>query len=165
MEPPIRQHLRVTYLPEYQGLRNQLTELLTDRDLEFGPGGATASLGELCRDIGEIEHAYTESFRTFRLDFTYRHPDPQVEHSVDALSSWYARLDRELIEALDGLSDNEIATRRIVRTDFDIDDFSPLPPVQLDIYREALLIFYGKVSVYLKAMGKPLPEQWRAWIG
>lgn len=165
MEARIRQHLRVTYFAEYQGLRDQLMELLTDRDLEFGLGGVTASLGVLCRDIGEVEHAYAESFRTFRLDFTYRHPDPQVERSVAALSSWYAQLDRELVEALDGLSEDDIATHRIVRSDFDIGDFSPLPPVQLDIYREALLIFYSKVSVYLKAMGRPLPEQWRAWIG
>lgn len=165
MEPPIRQHLRATYFPEYQGLRIQLTELLTDPDLEFRPGGATASLGELCREIGEIEYAYIESFRTFRLDFGYHQPDSRVEHSMDALSSWYARLDGELMEVLESLSEDEIANRRIVRTDFDVDDFSPLPPVQLDIYREALLIFYGKVSVYLKVMGKPLPEQWQAWIG
>jgi hypothetical protein len=32
------------------------------------------------------------------------------------------------------------------------------------IYREALLIFYGKASIYLKALGKTLPEQWQAWI-
>jgi hypothetical protein len=27
-----------------------------------------------------------------------------------------------------------------------------------------LLIFYGKASVYLKALDKTLPEQWQAWI-
>jgi IS605 OrfB family transposase len=32
-------------------------------------------------------------------------------------------------------------------------------------YKEALLIFYGKVSMYLKAIGKILPEQWQEWIG
>ena len=30
--------------------------------------------------------------------------------------------------------------------------------------KEALLIFYGKVDIYLKMMGKPRPEQWAAWI-
>lgn len=67
--------------------------------------------------------------------------------------------------ALESLSEDDITNRRIVRTDFDIDDFVPLPKVQLDIYREALLIFYGKVSVYLRAMGRTLPPQWQAWIG
>ncbi len=64
-----------------------------------------------------------------------------------------------------GLSEDDIANRRIVRGDFDVDDFAPLPKVQLDVYREALLIFYGKVSVYLRAMGKTLPRQWQEWIG
>jgi hypothetical protein len=28
-----------------------------------------------------------------------------------------------------------------------------------------LLIFYGKVSVYMKAIGTPRSQQWRDWIG
>jgi hypothetical protein len=43
--------------------------------------------------------------------------------------------------------------------------FSPLPKAQLDVYREALLIFYGKVTVYLHAIERPLPGQWGDWIG
>jgi len=54
---------------------------------------------------------------------------------------------------------------RIVRSDFEESVFSPLPKQQLDIYREALLIFYGKVSVYLKSMGRARPPEWREWIG
>jgi hypothetical protein len=38
------------------------------------------------------------------------------------------------------------------------------PTFQLEVYKEALLIFYGKASVYLKAMGKPRPQQWQEWI-
>lgn len=165
MNAIIREHLRATFFREYQGLRDQLLELLTDDDLGYRVGGANASLGALCREIGEIERAYVDSFRSFRLDFGFRNPDPELERSVAALSAWYAALDRELMEALEGLSEGDIADRRIVRNDFDIDDFAPLPAVQLDIYREALLIFYGKVSVYLRAMGKPLPGRWQEWIG
>ena len=165
MDPLVQEHLRTTYFREYQGLRDQLMELVTDEDLEHRIGGATASLGALCREIGEIERAYIESFKTFRLEFDYHHPDPQVESHVAALSSWYTALDRELMEALEGLSEADFAHRRIVRKDFDVDDFSPLPPIQLDIYREALLIFYGKASVYLRSLGKTLPPQWQEWIG
>jgi hypothetical protein len=39
-----------------------------------------------------------------------------------------------------------------------------LPKIQLDVYREALLIFYGKVSVHLRAIDRPLPGQWLDWI-
>jgi len=44
-------------------------------------------------------------------------------------------------------------------------DFKLPPRIQLEVYKEALLIFYGKTDVYLKAMGKALPTQWREWIG
>ena len=38
------------------------------------------------------------------------------------------------------------------------------PNIQLEVYKEALHIFYGKTSVYLKAMGKERPQQWQDWI-
>ena len=154
-------HMPATFFGEYQMLRDELLEILTDDDLGVRVGDTSATLGALCREIGEIEHSYVESFRTFRQDFGYRNPDPRLDRSVGALSSWYAELDRQLTAAVEVLSEDEIANRRIVRTS----DFSPLPNIQLDIYREALLIFYGKVSVYLRAMGKALPGHWPGWIG
>jgi hypothetical protein len=154
-----------TYFAEYQALRDQLLAVLTDEDLAMTLGGATERLGSLCREIGDIEHAYVESFRTFSQDFGYRSPDPAVERSVTALQRWYAKLDRELLAAVEALSEEDIAGRRIVRGDFDADFFSPLPAVQLDVYREALLIFYGKASIYLRAMNRPLPGDWADWIG
>ena len=165
MNSIVQRHLPATFFREYQRLRDELMEFLTDEDLGYRVEGTTASLGALCREIGEVEHAYIESFTTFRLHFRYRNPDPPLESSVAELSSWYAELDRELIAALEALSEDDIANRRIVRSDFEIDDFAPLPAVQLDIYREALLIFYGKVSVYVRAMGKTLPKRWLEWIG
>jgi hypothetical protein len=160
-----RGYLAATFFPVYQSLRDQLMYILGDEDLGRRLGGETRTLGELCREIGEIEHAYVESFRTFRQDFSYRNPDPALEVSVAALKAWFAELDREMMAAVAALSDEDIDTRRIVRGDFDEEFFSPLPRIQLDIYREALLIFYGKVSVYLRADGRPLPGQWMDWIG
>ena len=165
MNSIVREYLAATFFGEYQALRNQLMEILTDDDLGYRAGAAGASLGALCREIGEIEHSYIESLKTFKQDFGYRNPDPRLESSVAALSTWYSELDRELMAAVEGLSEDDIANRKIVRSDFDIDDFAPLPKIQLDVYREALLIFYGKVSVYLQAMGKTLPRQWQEWIG
>jgi len=158
-------YLAETFFPEYQGLRDQLMETLKDEDLRLRLGGETARLGALCREIGEIEYTYVESFRTFRQDFSYRNPDPELEHSVAALSAWFAELDRELMANVEALSEDDITNRRIIRSDFDEEYFSPLPKAQLDVYREALLIFYGKVAVYLRAMERPLPGQWGDWIG
>ena len=161
----VRDHLAATYFAEYQLLRSELTDVLRDDDLAFRPARAAASLGELCREIGDIEHSYIEALRTFREDFAWRNPDPDVESRVAALSSWYSDLDRELLAALEALTADDIANRRISRHDFGVEDFSPLPEQGLDIYREALLIFYAKVSIYLRIMGRELPGHWGPWIG
>ena len=161
----VREHMPATYFDEYQGLRVELLDVLSDGDLETTLGGTTETLGWICREIGEIEHAYAASFRTFRQTFDYRHADPTVEHSVSALRTWYAELDRDLMTAVESLTEDDIGSRRIVRDDFEAEFFSPLPAVQLDTYREALLLFYGKASVYLRALGRPLPGHWPDWIG
>jgi hypothetical protein len=147
----------------YQALRDQLMEMLTDEDLGYRGGGENPTLGALCRENGEIERSYIESFKTFSLDFGYRNPDPRLERSVAALSAWYAELDDELKTAIQSLSEEDVAKRTIDRTDFP--GFAPMLRVQLDIYREALLIFYSKVDVYLRALSKTPTEQWRKWIG
>jgi hypothetical protein len=165
MNTLVRDHLPKTYFAEYQGLRNELMELLTDDDLAFRPAVGTFSLGELCREIGDIEHSYAEALRSFEQDFDWRHPDPKVERSVGALTAWYAELDRDLMAAIQGLTEDDIAHRRIQRHDFDVEGFAPLAAQELDIYREALLIFYSKVSIYLRAMGRDLPQRWAHWIG
>ena len=145
----------------YQSLRHQLMEILADEDLSFQPGGENQKLGELCVEIGEIEQSYIDSFKTFTQNFTYRHAEAGMADSVARLTAWYEALDRELKETISSLSEETIQNRRIDRGG----GFTPMPTIQLHIYQEALLIFYGKVSVYLKAMGKPRPEQWVEWIG
>jgi hypothetical protein len=160
MDGLMREHLAATFFDEYQGLRTELMAQLTDEDLAFRVGPGTATLGELCREIGEVEQSYIDSFRTFRQDFHYRNWEPALVLSVEALSTWYARLDRDLTAALDALTEGDITGHPIDRR-----DFRPLACQQLDIYREGLLIFYAKTSVYLRAMGRTLAPKWLDWIG
>lgn len=145
----------------YQRLREQLLASLTDEELRFTPGGDNPTLGFLCVEIGETEQAYIDSFRSFTQNFDYRHADRSLEESIAALSAWYAQLDAELLAAIEALSDEEIAARPIDRGH----GFRVPAGVQLEIYKEALIIFYGKVSVYLKLLGKTPSEQWSHWIG
>lgn len=144
----------------YQALRNQLMELLSDDDLAYTPGGDNPTLGVLCKEMGEVEQAYIQSFQTFRQDFSYRNEEPGLDGSVARLSAWFQTLDIELKAAIEALSEEDLQTRTIDRGE----GFTLLPRIQLEIYKEALLIFYGKVSVYLKAMGVPRPQQWQEWI-
>lgn len=144
----------------YQALRNQLMELLSDDDLAYTPGGDNPTLGALCKEMGEVEQAYIQSFQTFRQDFSYRNEEPGLDGSVAQLSAWFQTLDTELKAAIEALSEEDLLTRIIDRGE----GFTLLPRIQLEIYKEALLIFYGKASVYLKAMGVPRPQQWQEWI-
>ena len=115
-----------------QELRRHLLAVLGDADLGFRPAPGCLSLGELCREMGEIQHMYIESFRTFRHDFGYRH-DPEVAGSVRRLTAWYAKLDSELGQALEGL--DEAGLSRTVDRGH---GFAPPVPIQFHIYREAL---------------------------
>ena len=143
----------------YTSLRDQLLEALTDAELAFTPGGGNPTLGELCRALGETEYAYVQSFKTFNIDFSYRTKADSYLGSVAELQAWYRQLDEELEAALVAVSDDDVANKQMDRGGYAM----PIP-ISLDSLREALLIFYGKVSVYAKAMNKPLPQQWQAWI-
>lgn len=143
----------------FQSLRDQLTAVLHDTDLAYTPGGTNPTLGALCRENGEVEYAYIQSFKTFELkEFTYRNTQPGLESSVAALTAWYAELDRDLKATIEGLSDDDLANRKIERGGFD-----PSPQLNLDTYKDALLLFYGRVIVYLKALEKTLPDSWQ-WL-
>ena len=144
----------------YTPLRDQLMDALNDEDLGFSPGGGNPSLGELCRELGEIQAVYIESFKTLRTDFSARSHDDSLSSSAARLAEWYRQLDDELQAALERISDEDVAGQQIDRGGYSM----PIP-INLDVFREALLIFYGKVSVYAKAMGKTLPGDWADWIG
>ena len=144
----------------YQAMRGQMLGLLSDDELLFSPGGANRPLGELFREIGETERAYIDSFKEFTCDFSYRNPEPGMAESVSRLGAWLMALDQELKTVIDGLTDEQIQNQRVRRGP----NFEPPLQIQLSVYQEALLIFYGKASVYLKALEKPMPEQVRNWI-
>jgi hypothetical protein len=58
------------------------------------------------------------------------------------------------------LTENELHQKKIDQGH----GFTPTLYVQFQIYREAILMFYAKASVYLKALQRPVSEQWQAWI-
>ena len=144
-------------LADTQSFRPQLLALLSDDDLRYAlPGNMT--LGELCREMGEIEQGYVDSFREFKHRWGYRHPDATVATSIAALTAWYASLDAALLAALEAVTDDDLATRRVRG------DWASIEK-ELSLYREALLMFYAKAGVYLRALGKPLSEEWLDWMG
>ena len=148
-------------LPGNQDLRDQLMNMLSDQELAYKLPGNNPTLGELCEEMGQIQQVYTHSFRTFRHDWAYRDSKPETPNSVASLKDWYKNLDAQLVEALSGLSEADVHTKSIDRGH----GFTPSPYVQFQIYREAILIFYAKASVYLKALEKPYSDEWKRWVG
>ena len=134
-------------------MRSQLLDILSDADLAFNPGGQNMSLGALCRQLGEVEHSYTQSLKTFQQDWSYRNEDTALEGSVARLKEWFQGLDEELKAAADALSDEDL------KKTIDRGGYAMPVDLQLDVYLQALLIFFGKATIYLKAMDKQVPEQ------
>ncbi len=140
------------------GMRIVLLDTLTDTDLKFSPGGQNMTLGALCREMGEVEYSYMQSLKTFKQDWTYRNTEPGLDSSVARLKAWYQTLDAEMKATVEAFSDEDLK-REIDR------GFKVPAETQLDIYLQALLIFFGKASIFIKAMNRPLPDQIQGWIG
>jgi len=63
--------------------------------------------------------------------------------------------------ALDRFTPEELRVDRIDRGH----RFIASPFVQHEIYREAVYIFFGKLSVYLKALERDAGPEWATWVG
>jgi hypothetical protein len=140
-------------------IRSALMNILSDADLAFKLPGDNPTLGALCRESGQVEQSYIDSFKTLTQSFAYAPVDGGLDTSVSKLKDWYQRLDDDLEAALIARKDNDTQTTIIDR------GWPISLGAQFHVYREALLIFYGKTTCYLRAMGKSLPEQMASWIG
>jgi hypothetical protein len=141
-------------------LRDELLNSLAGADLAFTPGGQAMPFGALIREFGETEHTYLHSFKTRTQDWSYRHPHPEIAASLDQLKAWFQNLDADLQATLSALSDDDL--------DQTVDrggGFAVPISTHLDIYLQAVLIFLGKATIYLRVMNRPLPGQFRSWIG
>jgi hypothetical protein len=156
MSHPIGRYLR--WFDDYQDLKHQLIDTLSDADLSHVIK-RSPSLGELCREHGEIEQSYVDSFRIYELRFDYKHPDPDIAGSTEALSGWYTKLDGEFKAALEGVPDEDVESATIDRQGWSVSI-----PENLSIYKEAVVIFSAKAWIHLLAMDKTLPEQWKDWL-
>ena len=141
------------------GMRSQLIDILSDADLAFSPGGQNMTLGALFREMGETEHSYIQSLQTFKQDWSYHNTEAGLESSIARLKAWFQTLDDEMKATVSAFS-NEDLTKTVDRGGFAM----PVE-LQLDVYLQALLIFFGKATIYLKAMNKPLPQQIQEYIG
>ena len=141
-----------------QGMRSQLLDILSDADLAFHPGGQNMTFGALCRQMGETEHSYIQSLTTLKQDWSYRNTEADLVSSVARLKAWFQELDDEMKAATAAFSDER------VKKTVDRGGGAVSVEFQLDVYLQAVLIFLGKATIYLKAMNKPLPQSFEDYI-
>ena len=140
------------------GMRSQLLNILSDADLAFSPGGQTMTLGALCRQMGETEHSYTQSLKTLKQEWSFHHPEADVASHVAQLKAWFQTLDDEMQATITTFWDED--------GNKTIDRGGPVTvEFQLDVYLQAVLIFLGKSTIYLRAMNKQLPPFFEEYIG
>lgn len=157
MHPQLAEAYKILEMTD--ALRNQLMDLLSDDDLKFCIEN-NPSIGALCREMGEVQQSYLDSFKTLKQDWGYRVPNAkELEGSVEKLKTWYARLNAGMKAALEAHTEDDAPAKLVDR------GFPMSLGAQVHTYREALLIFYAKLSIYLRVMGKTMPEQWVYWIG
>lgn len=145
----------------HHSMRDHLLTLVSDTDLSHPMPGHNPPLGELLIEMGHLQGVYTHSFDTLTLDWTQRQLPAPEPVTVANLRSWFDTHDDAMKAALDRFSADELRDPRIDRGD----GFIASPFVQHQVYREAVYIYYGKLSVYLKALERDAGPEWAAWIG
>ena len=141
------------------GMRSQLLDTLNDADLAFTPGGQNMTMGALCREMGETEYAYIQSLKTFKQDWSYRNDEPGLASSVARLKVWFQTLDDQIKTVINAFSEEDI------QKPVDRGGDGVSIAFQLEAYLQAVLIFLGKATIYLKAMNKALPQYLQEFIG
>ncbi|MEU4362238.1 hypothetical protein [Promicromonospora sp. NPDC023987] len=145
----------------HHSMRDQLLTVVSDDDLSYKLPGANPTLGRLLIDLGDNQGVYTHSFETLELDWAHRQLRPPSPATVVNLRAWFDEQDAAMKAALDAFTVDELQIDRIDRGG----GFIASPFVQHEIYREAVYIFYGKLSVYLRALERDAGPSWTAWVG
>ncbi len=99
--------------------------------------------------------------KTITLDWAHREISPPAPITTASLQLWFAAQDDALNSALSRFTEDELHIDRIDRGH----GFIASPFVQHQIYRQAVYIFYGKLSVYLKALERDAGEEGAMWVG
>lgn len=145
----------------HHSMRDHLLTVVSDEELSYELPGANPTLGQLLIDLGNVQGVYTHSFETLELDWTHRQVPPPSPVTVGSLRAWFDVQDAAMKAALDAFTVEELRVERIDRGG----GFIASPFVQHEIYREAVYIFYGRLSVYLRALERDAGPTWAAWVG
>src|SRR5215213_7336925 len=92
-------------LHQTQAIRADLMNILSDADLAYRLPGSNPTLGAICREMGQVEQSYIDSFKTMKQSFEYASVNEALDTSVEKLKAWYQTLDSDLEAALIAIKD------------------------------------------------------------
>lgn len=138
-------------------LRDEILEQLSDEELKYKLEG-NPTIGELLRRMGDIQRSYIKAFQTFKQDFSDISADEELAGSGEKLKAMFAELDAQLESVLENITDEQFRSQMIDR------GFPMSIGVELHTFREGILTECSKLSVYLRTMGKELPQQVQDWL-
>ena len=141
-------------------LRDEVFKASSASDLDFSPGGQAHTLRGLLLEQADIQAAYAESYRTFKLKFA--DATPVHDQSIEEIRARFAQLDAELLQALEALSDEDLKRphdpRGLKAPGYTVE-------TSFYTYRESVLIFAARASVYLRALGREVPALMKSFVG
>ena len=82
--------------------------------------------------------------KNFKQDFSYCNTEAGIETSTAKLLEWYQKLDDEMKGVVSAFSEADLK-KEVERPG----GFKAPVDIQLDIYLQALLIFFGKITIIL----------------
>lgn len=141
-------------------MRDDVLSLLSDADLGLSLGGDNPPLAVEWALLAETQRHYTDALRTFRMTWEGYRPHMEDAQSIASLKAVFARQDAEMAAVISGLSADDVAGRQV-----DHGEWQVSVDIHTSMYREALLIFLSRAVMYLRFLGKPIPEKIQLWIG
>ncbi|MCU0476910.1 MAG: hypothetical protein MUC99_12530 [Anaerolineae bacterium] len=142
----------------FHDMRAKLVGSLTEADLVYAlPNNPT--LGEQLADFLGIEAFYAQSFASLEQDWKAYQRPAALQTPADYLTAFDGSF-AKLKTALSAYRPDQGQAVTVKRGDWE-----PTLVQQFDTYAQAVLIVFGKLDIYIKALGKPLPERWADWVG
>jgi len=132
----------------------ELLDSLTDAELSQTPSPELGPFWKQFRHVGRLQECYMEALNTKKIKFDYRNKRYRGGCSKNALKAYLRALDRELVQAFEGIDSN-------VTIEWEGEMASVFQHLMRMLAHE--ILHQGQWIIYARLMGIQLPLGWKAW--
>ena len=137
-----------------RGLTLEFLDSLTDAELSQTPSAELGPFWKQFRHVGRLQECYMEALNTKKIKFDYRNKRYRSGCSKNALKAYLRALDRELVQAFEGVDSN-------ATIGWEGEMVSVFQHLMRMLAHE--ILHHGQWIIYARLMGKQLPPGWKAW--